>query len=287
VAETGFFSEGGKLLTEALTILAVPLGTYWMGLRLLDLYRRRGAVKANYQGLSIAPALGPALLLGFLAAAAAGSWLGNTEVPWIPVTVVLLGVALYGLWDDFLDETVRGFTGHFRTGLQGGLSAGLLKVITALLVALIFTGALPAALPQRILALFLILLSANGINLLDRRPGRAIKVFFFLGLLLILFGRPAAGAAQLLLPLMAAVLALAPFDFMAEGMLGDCGANLLGAALGAAAVLFLEIPAQLFFAAVWSGVNLISERVSISSIIDQNRLLRYLDKLGRREEKLT
>lgn len=274
-------------MTEVLIILAVPLGTYWVGRRLIELYRRRGAVKTNYRGLSIAPALGPALLLGYLAAAAAGSWLGNKETPWLPVTVVLLGSSLYGLWDDFLEESVSGFTGHFRAGLEGGLSAGLLKMITAVLVALIFTGVLPVALPQRLLALFLILLSANGINLLDRRPGRAIKVFFFFGLLLILFAKSADGAALLLLPLLAAALALAPLDFLAEGMLGDCGANLLGAALGTAAALYLEPQVQLFFVAAWGAVNLISERVSISSIIEKNSLLRYLDGLGRRGEKLT
>ncbi len=272
-------------MTEALTVLAVPLGAYWIGRRLIELYHRRGTVKANYRGLSIAPALGPALLLGYLAAAAAGSWLGNDETLWLPVTVVLLGSSLYGLWDDFLDEKVSGFKGHFRTGIQGGLSAGLLKVITAVLVALIFSGVLPVPLPQRALAIFLIILSANGINLLDRRPGRALKVFFLIGLLLIVLGKPADGAARLLLPLMAAALALAPLDLLADGMLGDCGANLLGAALGAAAVLYLEPQTQLIFAAAWGAINLISERVSISSVIEKNSFLRYLDGLGRRGEK--
>jgi UDP-N-acetylmuramyl pentapeptide phosphotransferase/UDP-N-acetylglucosamine-1-phosphate transferase len=272
---------------EAAIFFSAPAVSFWLARRLIGLYCLRGAVKPNYRGKLIAPALGPALLLGFLSAATAAIWLEDDLLPWLQVTALFMGVSLYGSWDDFLDEPICGFKGHFRNALKGGFSAGLLKVITALPAVLIFSGSLPLSLPSRISALFLILLSANGVNLLDRRPGRALKVFFSVALFLIFAAGPNAGAPQLLLPLMAAALALAPLDFSAEGMLGDCGANLLGAALGVAAVLFLQPPWQLFFIAAWGAVNLVSERISISRIIEKNSLLRYLDGLGREEEKLT
>lgn len=274
-------------MTEALIILAAPFGSYWLGRRLLLFYCKRGAVKPNYRGKNVAPALGPALLLGYLAAAAAAAWAGDSSIPWLAVTVLFLGVSFYGLWDDFLEESVSGFSGHFRAGLRGVLSAGLLKVITAGLVVLIFVSTLPPPLPGRLTAFLLILLSANGINLLDRRPGRALKAFFAVGLLILFAAGPFTAAAALLLPLMAAALVLAPLDFSAEGMLGDCGANLLGAALGVAAVLYWPLPAQLLLMAAWAGMNLICERTSISHIIDHSSLLRFLDGLGRGEEKLS
>lgn len=275
-------------MTEALLLLLAPLGTYWAGRRLIIFYEARQAVKPNYRGKSVAPALGPALLLSYLAVAAANLWLGNDMAPWIPLTLLLIGSSFYGLWDDFMEESVSGFAGHLGAGLKGGLSAGLLKVITAVPVAFLFTGTLPLPLSLKAVAVLAVLFSANGINLLDRRPGRALKVFFGVGLLLIFAAKPAPEAARILLPLMAAAVALAPFDLLAGGMLGDCGANLLGAALGAAAALYLEPPALLFFTAAWGAINLICERVSLSAVIDKNSLLRFLDALGRgEEEKLT
>jgi len=274
-------------LNEGILFLAAPLTAYWLARRLIDLYQERGAVKSNYRGRSVAPALGPALLLAYLSTAVAAIWLEDDRIPWLQVTVLFVGVSLYGLWDDFMEETTSGFKGHLKVGLKGALSAGLLKVITALLVALLFIGALPLTLTLSIIALLAILLSANGVNLLDRRPGRALKVFFFLGLLLIFIADSAAGVAVLLLPIMAAALVLAPFDFSAEGMLGDCGANLLGAVLGVGAVLFMNPAGQLLFVAAWGVVNIVSERVSFSTIVEENRILHYLDTLGRGEEKLT
>ncbi len=273
-------------MREVVTVLAAPLAAYCFGIHLIDFYRKRGAVKTNYRGVETAPALGPALLLSYLVAAAAALWLGGEPFVWISWTMVLLGFSLLGLWDDLFEDDTSGFRGHFGAGWRGGLTAGLLKVVTAGLVALIFTATLEQPLPRQALAFFVILLSANGINLMDRRPGRALKVFFISGALFIFLARPPAAAAQLLLPLMAAALAAAYFDLSAEGMLGDCGANLLGAALGITAVLFLPLSAQLILLAAWAGVHLLSEKISLSNLIEESSLLRYLDGLGRSREKL-
>ena len=84
----------------------------------------------------------------------------------------------------------------------------------------------------------------------------------------------------MLLPLLAAVLAVAP-GLNARAMLGDSGANLLGAALGAVAVLHLSFPAQIALLFLWCGVNILSEFISISALIEKSGWLRYLDLLGR------
>ena len=88
----------------------------------------------------------------------------------------------------------------------------------------------------------------------------------------------------MLLPLLAAVLAVAPLDLNARAMLGDSGANLLGAALGAVAVLHLSFPAQIALLFLWCGVNILSEFISISALIEKSGWLRYLDLLGRTGE---
>ena len=74
---------------------------------------------------------------------------------------------------------------------------------------------------------------ANLLNLFDLRPGRAIKVAVASGAM-IGAARPGRRRAPPLPPL-AAALALLPEDLGERAMLGDAGANALGAMLGASA----------------------------------------------------
>lgn len=270
--------------TEALALLATPLWTAAFGRRLVDFYNRSGMAKVNYRGKAVSPALGPALLLGYLPGAAAAVWSGGDPAPVMALLFLLTGFAFLGLWDDLLNDTASGFKGHFGAGRRGRLTAGLLKVITALLVGIPFAGTLPFPPWRRLTALLLILLNANGLNLFDRRPGRALKIFFAGAVPIIFLARPPAAAVQLLLPLMAGALAVAPLDLEASGMLGDCGANLLGAALGIAAVLYLPLPLQAALLLFWFGVHLFCEYFSLSRLIESSPFLSRLDYLGRFRE---
>jgi UDP-N-acetylmuramyl pentapeptide phosphotransferase/UDP-N-acetylglucosamine-1-phosphate transferase len=200
--------------------------------------------------------------------------------------VLILGAAFYGLWDDLLGGEERGFRGHLGALRRGRVTAGQLKITTAGLAALIFSMVLPLGLPGGALAFFLVLLSANGLNLLDRRPGRAVKAFFA-GALPLACLAPREELWALLVPLLASVLALGPLDLGARGMLGDCGSNLLGAALGAGAVLALPVPAQALLLGGWIILHVYAEVGSISDLVERHRFLRLLDALGRWREKLS
>lgn len=267
-------------------LLAAPLGSAWFGRRLIEFYRRAGVVRANYRGRAVPPALGPALLLGYLPGAAAVLWVHRTALPFSGLFLGV-GFAFLGLWDDLIPEGVSGFRGHFGAARQGRFTAGFLKALTAALVGLLFAASLPFPPWRRLAALTLLLLSANGLNLFDRRPGRALKVFFSGAILIIMLAPAPAGAARVLLPWIAGALAVAPLDLGAAGMLGDCGANLLGAVLGLAAVLHLPLPGQLMLLLFWAAVHLLGEYRSISGIVERSALLRRLDSLGRSREELT
>jgi UDP-N-acetylmuramyl pentapeptide phosphotransferase/UDP-N-acetylglucosamine-1-phosphate transferase len=65
-------------------------------------------------------------------------------------------------------------------------------------------------------------------------------------------------------------------------MLGDTGSNVLGAAVGLAAVLVLDHPATLVVLVVLAVLNGVSEWVSFSEVIDRTPPLRWLDRLGSR-----
>jgi hypothetical protein len=117
--------------------------------------------------------------------------------------------------------------------------------------------------------------SANMINLLDLRPGRAGKVVAAVGLGLL--GGPSGGLAAAALGAMGAVL---PDDLCERTMLGDSGANALGALLGVRLAAAGDLP--LTTATVLGLLTLASERWSFNAVIDSCRPLRAIDRLGRR-----
>ena len=125
---------------------------------------------------------------------------------------------------------------------------------------------------------------ANVANLLDLRPGRALKAVLPAAALLCLgtgtdprdrSGRDLARAAAV-----PGLLAL-PADLRERGMLGDAGANVLGAAVGAAATRRLSAPSRLTVLAAVVALTLASERISFSAVIERTPALRALDRLGR------
>lgn len=268
---------------SGLVLLAAPLGSAVIGRLLIEFYHRAGVITPNYRGQPVSAALGPALLLGYLPGAGAALWIDPAALS-LPVVFLWTGFAFLGLWDDLVTEEISGFRGHLGAALRGKVTAGFLKMLTAVMVGAIFVGALPVSPGQRLPVLLLLLLSANGLNLLDRRPGRALKAFLAGALLIIFLARSPGGAAYLLLPLVVGALAVAPLDLGAAAMLGDCGANLLGAALGAGAALNLSPGLQGAIVIFWAAIHLFSELFSLSRIIERCSILHRLDCLGRFRE---
>ena len=90
-----------------------------------------------------------------------------------------------------------------------------------------------------------------------------------------------SAAALAPLPPLAAALALLPEDLGERAMLGDAGANALGAMLGAAATV-LPRPARVALLAGIAGLTAASEKVSFTKVIERTPALHWLDMLGRR-----
>ena len=79
-----------------------------------------------------------------------------------------------------------------------------------------------------------------------------------------------------------AAIALLPDDLAERAMLGDAGANALGALLGTAAAATLPRRARLAALAAVVGLTAASEVVSFTKVIERTPPLRWLDMLGRR-----
>jgi len=178
-------------------------------------------------------------------------------------------------------------TGAFKVALGAIISLGAVALIRA--VTWTATSRVNLwFLAQLALDSALIAAGANLINLLDRRPGRAIKSFL-LGVLgavaWIMRSQGADQAFRAVAPcagIIGAAIAILPLDLGEQAMLGDTGSNPLGAALGLL-LLHLGLGARIALLVLVVWLTFTSERVSFSQVIDSNRVLRFLDRLGRKD----
>jgi UDP-N-acetylmuramyl pentapeptide phosphotransferase/UDP-N-acetylglucosamine-1-phosphate transferase len=90
---------------------------------------------------------------------------------------------------------------------------------------------------------------------------------------------PAGAALGVALASGAALLGV---DLGEEVMLGDCGANALGAALGVAVLLRYGLAGRLAHLVALGAITAASERVSFTELIAAHPVLHRLDRLGRR-----
>jgi UDP-N-acetylmuramyl pentapeptide phosphotransferase/UDP-N-acetylglucosamine-1-phosphate transferase len=201
------------------------------------------------------------------------------------VLFAVFGFGLLGLVDDLLgDDTARGFRGHVGALARGEITTGFLKLFGGAGIAVVLVATPGFATGRRLLVdAVLIALAANLGNLLDRAPGRLIKASAIAYLpLAILLGTGRVGVA--IAPAMGAAFGLFVPDVREKLMLGDAGANVIGAVLGLGVVLGRGEVSRTTALALLIVANVAAELVSFSAIIERVPPLRALDRLGRPED---
>jgi hypothetical protein len=239
--------------------------------------------RTNYAGRPVTLLGGPALAVTATATAVLGAPAG------IRLAAAIVGTVsgVVGGYDDLAGarpEQARdkGFAGHLAALRAGRVSAGAVKVAgigAAAAAAALLTrrGRGAAAMVDGVLTTGLVAGTANLLNLLDLRPGRAGKaaaIAATAGL-----GGPAGG---LVAGPLGATLEVLPFDLGERVMLGDCGANAVGALIG---LRLAQLPGRASRAGLLAGIvalTLASEKVSFTQVIEATPGLRELDRLGRR-----
>lgn len=248
----------------------------------------RALVRTNVSGRRIPAVLGGPLVIGGLAGIAA---LAALEVLGVEDAlpsrmaggVVVLSCAMYlaGAYDDRRGaEAARGFGGHLAAARSGALTGGTVKAAVGVLAGGA-AGALVADGRVVVEVAALCALTANLVNLLDRAPGRAGKAVLILWLPLVPLGHDAWVVASA--GLGGALVACLRADLSERAMLGDAGANPLGAVAGLGLAAALEEPGRLAAIGLLLALNLASERWSFSRAIEGAGWLRALDDLGRRK----
>jgi UDP-N-acetylmuramyl pentapeptide phosphotransferase/UDP-N-acetylglucosamine-1-phosphate transferase len=239
--------------------------------------------RMNYAGRPVTLLGGPALAASATASAVLGAPAGTRAAAALVGTVS----GVVGGYDDLAGarpEQARdkGFAGHLAALRAGRVSAGAVKVAgigAAAAAAAVLTrrGTGPGALVDGVITTGLVAGTANLVNLLDLRPGRAGKA----GVLAAAAGLGGPGGRLVAGPL-GATLATLPDDLGERVMLGDAGANSLGALLG---LRLASIRGRGPRAGLLAGVvalTLASEKVSFTKVIEATPGLRELDRLGRR-----
>jgi UDP-N-acetylmuramyl pentapeptide phosphotransferase/UDP-N-acetylglucosamine-1-phosphate transferase len=245
--------------------------------------------RENHRGHHLPTASGLLLVAAVIAVEGVRTLLGvaglDTELstPSAAMLVVVVAFGFLGLVDDLLgDAHDRGLRGHVGAAVRGRVTTGFLKLGGGAAVALVLARSLDGDRPARVIVdAALISLAANIGNLFDRAPGRTLKVGLIAAVpLLVVAGTSAEGVA--LAVVVGAALGLLPGDLAERSMMGDTGANALGAALGLATVLTGSFGVRIAVAVVLLALTLVSEVVSFTRVINAVPPLRALDRLGRR-----
>lgn len=288
--------SGGTRHRATVTLLVGTVAGYLTG-RLVWLLLRpsfAGApvlVRDNYRGRPVVTAVGVVVAIvavlveaGRAVAGALGIGEGDgLSSARMAVVVAAIGLGLLGALDDLVGNSEeRGFRGHLGALASGRLTTGGVKLLGGFAVAVLAVTERAGSSALRLLAdAALVALAANVANLFDRAPGRAIKLGAT-SFLVMALSTAAAGALAPVAVVVGATMALLMDDLRERVMLGDAGANVLGGVLGLGVVLAYAPSTRTVVLVVVAALNLASEVVSFSRLIERVAPLRALDQAGRR-----
>ena len=261
--------------------------------------------RTNFHGATVSLRGGVAMAGAAVASAAVASALSDQPRAALGGVVASLGGGLAGYIDD-VDQgahdggkVAKGLKGHLGALAHGQVTTGVIKIAgigASALAASALVGSKATSVGGKAadLALNTVLIAgtANLANLLDLRPGRALKATVLVATPLSSFSAAAAkpeasasgASAQRLLAsgLNAAAITALVEDLQETTMLGDTGANAAGALLGTSLAANDSWKLRLGATLGVVGLILASEKVSFSKVIAANPALNWLDQLWRR-----
>jgi len=257
---------------------------------LLNMLLESGAIRKNYLGNDIPVSVGISFPVSLILVFLFYAFIHSYDFSFHIFLIGIISICFLGFIDDMLGQRdTLGFKGHFGALFKGRLTTGGFKAIGGGIIAFflalslsglesLWNGWVDILLNTLIIALF-----TNMLNLLDLRPGRAIKGYLFFLVLIILM---AGGRVNWLLitPLLGIILVYFPIDLKARAMMGDAGSNVLGLTLGYYAVIHLDLPYRAAVLLFLIAMHIYTEKFSLTRTIEQVPLLRIIDQAGRSRE---
>ena len=272
------------------------LGTYFMIPLFKSMLVNGNVIRPNYKNEMIPVGMGivflpmiiiNSIILGFVTLnniwfVSSSNY--NLNIVWLLCLALyifsMMAMFFAGALDDLIgNRNVSGLKGHFKSLFKGELTTGGFKALFGGFVGLVVSVCISSSIVDIIVNTLIIALSTNLMNLFDLRPGRAIKAYLVIMIPIYITLTGYTKVFPLLI--LPNVLAYFNTDLKARGMMGDTGSNVLGISIGVLMALGYGIKVRLAWLVFLILMQLITEKFSLTKIIEKNRVLKFKDNLGR------
>lgn len=272
------------------------LGTYFMIPQFKSMLVNGNVIRPNYKNEMIPVGMGivflpmiiiNSIILGFVTLnniwfVSSSNY--NLNIVWLLCLALyifsMMAMFFAGALDDLIgNRNVSGLKGHFKSLFKGELTTGGFKALFGGFVGLVVSVCISSSIVDIIVNTLIIALSTNLMNLFDLRPGRAIKAYLVIMIPIYITLTGYTKVFPLLI--LPNVLAYFNTDLKARGMMGDTGSNVLGISIGVLMALGYGIKVRLAWLVFLILMHLITEKFSLTKIIEKNRVLKFIDNLGR------
>ena len=272
------------------------LGTYFMIPLFKSMLVNGNVIRPNYKNEMIPVGMGivflpmiiiNSIILGFVTLnniwfVSSSNY--NLNIVWLLCLALyifsMMAMFFAGALDDLIgNRNVSGLKGHFKSLFKGELTTGGFKALFGGFVGLVVSVCISSSIVDIIANTLIIALSTNLMNLFDLRPGRAIKAYLVIMIPIYITLTGYTKVFPLLI--LPNVLAYFNTDLKARGMMGDTGSNVLGISIGVLMALGYGIKVRLAWLVFLILMHLITEKFSLTKIIEKNRVLKFIDNLGR------
>lgn len=269
-----------KILIIILFTILISKKTIVLSIKLL---RNTGCTLKNYRGFEVVFGMGIVFVPIVITSLALTMMLYNSvSLIYTPYLFAVCAIGFAGLLDDLIgNKNIKGFKNHIKSFIKGDLTTGFIKAFIGMISSIIISFGISKNIFDFVLNIFNIALFTNALNLMDLRPGRCIKVFLFLGFILLVTGLSEIFALLPLIIMLTASIIYINYDLKEICILGDTGSNILGITLGYFSSLAFDSTSKIIIFFALFTVNAIAEKFSITKLISNNRVLNYLDNLGR------
>ena len=272
------------------------LGTYFMIPLFKSMLVNGNVIRPNYKNEMIPVGMGivflpmiiiNSIILGFVTLnniwfVSSSNY--NLNIVWLLCLALyifsIMAMFFAGALDDLIgNRNVSGLKGHFKSLFKGELTTGGFKALFGGFVGLVVSVCISSSIVDIIVNTLIIALSTNLMNLFDLSPGRAIKAYLVIMIPIYITLTGYTKVFPLLI--LPNVLAYFNTDLKARGMMGDTGSNVLGISIGVLMALGYGIKVRLAWLVFLILMHLITEKFSLTKIIEKNRVLKFIDNLGR------
>ena len=214
------------MILETYILYAILFITGMVGTKIViplfqNLLIESNIVRPNYKNIDIPVSMGIVFLPMIIINGIILSFVTNDQVNKTYLYMFIFGVMsmfLAGIMDDVIgNRDVSGLKGHFKSLLKGKLTTGGFKALFGGFVGVIISVGISKNITDIIINTLIIALSTNLMNLLDLRPGRAIKSYLLI--IISIFITSIGYVRSLILLIVPNVLAYFNMDLKAKSMM--------------------------------------------------------------------